>query len=49
MLQLTKEELKSYQDGIVYYICGKSILNNGKDKNHQKVRDHCHYIGRCST
>ena len=49
MLPLTKEELKSYQDAKVCYICGKRILKKfakNKDKNYRKVRDHCHYTGK---
>ena len=47
MLPLTKEELKSHQDAKVCYICGKRILKKfAKDKNHRKVRDHCHYTGK---
>ena len=44
MLPLTKEELKSYQEAKVCYICEKGILEKfAKDKNYQKVRDHCNY------
>ena len=44
MLRLTKEELKSYQKAKVCYICEKGILEKfAKDKNYQKVRDHCNY------
>ena len=32
MLPLTKEELKSYQDAKLCYICRKRILKNAKDK-----------------
>ena len=47
MLPLTKEELKSYQDAKVCYICGKRILKTfTKAKNYRKVRDHCHYTGK---
>ena len=47
MLPLKKEELKSHQDVKVCYICGKRILKKfGKDKNCQKVRDHCLYTGK---
>ena len=48
MLPLTKEELKSHQNAKVCYVCGKRILKKlSKSINYQKVRDHCHYIGRC--
>ena len=44
MLPLTKEELKSYQDTKVCYICGKKLLKQlANDRNYQKVRDHCHF------
>ena len=46
VLLLTKEELKLYQNAKVCYISGKRILKNTKDKNYQKVRDHCHYTGK---
>ena len=36
-----------HQDAKVYYICrGKVLKKFGKDKNYQKVRDHCHYTGK---
>ena len=45
MLPLTKEELKSYQEAKVSYIC--EILEKfAKDKNYQKVRNYCHYTGK---
>ena len=45
---LTKE-LKSYQDVIkVCYICGKRFPQKfTNDKKYGKVRDHCHFAGRC--
>ena len=46
MLSLTKEDLKSYQDAKVYYICRKRTLKNAKDINYRKFRNHCHYIGK---
>ena len=40
-------QLKLYQDAKVCYICRKRILKKfAKDKNYQKVRDHCHYTGK---
>ena len=46
-LPLTKEELKSHEDGKVCYICLKSILKRlSKNINYRKVRDHCHYAGK---
>ena len=47
MTPLTKEELKSHRDEKVCYICGKRFLKTfAKDKNYQKVRDHCHFTGK---
>ena len=47
MLPLTKEELKSYQDAKVCYICGKRFLKKfTNDKNYRKVGDHCHFTGK---
>ena len=46
MLPLTKVELKLRKDAKECYICGKGIKKNAKDINYQKVRDHCHYIGK---
>ena len=44
MLPLTKQELKSFQEAKVCYICGKGILEKfAKDKNYRKVRDFFHY------
>ena len=36
MVLLIKEELKSYQDAKVSYICGKRMLKFTYDKNYQK-------------
>ena len=41
-----KRKVKLYQDAKVRYICEKRILKFIKDKNYQKVRDHCHYTGK---
>ena len=47
MFTLTKKELKSHKDVTECYICGKKIIKRfAKDKNHRKVRDHCHYTGK---
>ena len=47
MLPLTEKELKSHQDAIQCYICRNKFTQKlAKDKNHQKVRDHCHFIGK---
>ena len=45
MLPLTKN--KSYQDAPRCYTCGKKFSKQFvKDKNYQKVRDHCHFADR---
>ena len=47
ILLLTKEELKSYEDAKVCYICGKRILKKlSKSINCWKVRNHCNYTGK---
>ena len=47
MLRLTKEKLKSHREAKVYYIYGKRILQKlTKNKNYQKIRDHCYYAGK---
>ena len=47
MLPLTKEKLKSHQYAKAYYVCGKRFLKKfAKDKNYQKIRDHCHFAGK---
>ena len=43
-LALTKTELKSHRYSKACYICGRKIHKKfAKDKNYQKVRDHCYY------
>ena len=47
MLALAKKELKAHQDATECYICRKAFIKTfGEDKNHQKVRDHCHYTAK---
>ena len=47
MLPLTKEELKSYQDGKVGYICAKRFLKKfANDIHYRKIRNYCHYTGK---
>ena len=47
MLPLTKEKIKSHQDAKVCYFCRKRMLQKlAESKNYQKIRDHCHYIGK---
>ena len=44
MLQLAKEELKSYEDAKVCYICGKRTWKKvSQSLNYWKVRGHCHF------
>ena len=44
MIPLTKEEEENYNNQKVCYICKKEF--DKSDKNHYKVRDHCHYTGK---
>ena len=44
MIPLTNKEIKSYEKQKVYHICKEKFCN---DKNKKKVRDHCHYTGKC--
>ena len=47
MLPLTKQELKSYRDAKLRYICEKRILKKlPKSINYWKVKDHCPYTGK---
>ena len=47
MIPLTKEDVKSHQDGKLCYICWKIILKKlSKSINYRKVRYHCHCIGK---
>ena len=45
IIPLTKEEKINYNDQKVCYICKKEF--DTIDKKHHKVRDHCHYTGKC--
>ena len=44
IIPLTKEEKITYNDQKVCYICKKEF--DTIDKEHHKVRDHCHYTGK---
>ena len=47
MLPLTQNELNLHQGATTCYICGKLFLEKiDRDKNYQKIRDHCHFIGK---
>ena len=46
MLPLTEKELTSHRNSSVCYICRTKFTQKlNKGKNHQKVRDHCHFTG----
>ena len=50
MSPLTKELLNytKMQEIVTFCIFGKRILQKlTRNKNYQKVRDHCHYTGKC--
>ena len=41
---VNKKELKLHQNATACYICGKRFSKKfSKDKNYQKLRDHCHF------
>ena len=44
MILLTKKEEENYNNQNVCYICKKEF--DKSDKNHYRVRDHCHYTGK---
>ena len=46
MIPLYEEENKSYEEQDVCHICRKKFNSDKKDKKYQKVKDHCHYIGK---
>ena len=49
MLPLTKQKIKAYQDGKIFYIFGKRILKRfANDKSYRKVRDYCHFTSKYS-
>ena len=48
MKLLTKEQQESYENARIRCICKKKFENEYlKDKKYRKVRDHCHYKGKC--
>ena len=51
MLPLTEKELKLHQYATQCYICRKKLMKKkkkiAKDKHHWKVRDDCHFRGKC--
>ena len=48
MLSLRKKELKSHQDATQCQICSQKFTQKlSKDKNHGKIRNHCHFTCKC--
>ena len=47
IILLTTKEKIYHNKQKVCYICKKEFDNNDNDKKQQKVRDHCHYTGKC--
>ena len=48
MLPLTPKELKSHKEANECYICGIKFFKISSNYiNYRKVRDHCHYTGKC--
>ena len=45
IIPLTKKEKINYDDQQICYICKNEF--DKSDKKHHKVRDHCHYTGKC--
>ena len=45
MIPLTTEEKLYHNEQEICYICKKEF--DKSDKKHHKVRDHCHYTGKC--
>ena len=43
MILLTNEENQSYHKQSICQICKKELSTDDNDKNHYKVKDHCHY------
>ena len=48
MKLLTKMQQQSFENAKIYYSCQEKFENKYlKDKEYNKVRDHCHYTGGC--
>ena len=47
MIPLTDEENKSYKKQKLCYICKKVFSTDADNNKYHKVRDHCHYTGKC--
>ena len=51
MIPLTKEEKNSYKNQEKCHICEEKFCMDKDDKdyiNRKKVKDHCHYTGKCN-
>ena len=47
MMPLTKEEKNWHIDQKLCHICKRIFSTNYNNKEYHKVRDHCHYTGKC--
>ena len=47
MIPLTKKEEKKHNKQKVCYICKKRFSTDDNNKKYHKVKDHCHYTGKC--
>ena len=47
MIPLTKKGEKHHNKQKVCYICKKEFNTDDSDKKHHKIKDHCHYTGKC--
>ena len=46
-MPLTKEEEKIHRKQKKCYLCKKGFSTDDNDEKYHKVRDHCHYTGKC--
>ena len=46
IVPLTKEEKKAHRWAMKYNICKEKFRTDIGDKEHYKVKDHCHYTGK---
>ena len=47
MIPLTKKQEKKHNKREVCHICKKRFSTGDNNKKYHKVRDHCHYTGKC--
>ena len=47
MIPLTKKEEKKHNKQKVCHICKKGFSTDAGNKKYHKVKDHCHYTGKC--